>query len=76
MRELVLAKKKSTKKLIAIDGENFDTAKISKSAQSQLENLKFVDEQIMQKNNELQIADSARIVYASVLKSELVKIKR
>ena len=76
MGELVLAKKKSKKEFITIDGKKFDTAKLSKVAQSQLGSLKFVNEQIMQKNNELQIADSARIMYASVLKSELVKIKR
>ena len=75
MRELVLAKKKSKKEFITIDGKKFDKTKLNKVAQSQLGSLKFVDEQIMQKNNELQIADSARIVYASVLKSELVKIK-
>ena len=76
MRELVLAKKKSKKDFITIDGKKFDKAKLSKVAQTQLGSLEFVNEQIMQKNNELQIADSARIVYTSVLKSELLKIKR
>ena len=71
-----MAKKKSKKDFITIDGKKFDTAKLNKEAQTQLGSLKFVNEQIMQKNNELQIADSARIVYSSVLKSELLKIKR
>ena len=70
-----MAKKKSKKEFFTIDGKKFDKAKLSNVAQSQLGSLNFVNEQIMQKNNELQIADSARIVYAAVLKSELVKIK-
>ena len=70
-----MANKKSKKEFITIDGKKFDKAKLSNVAQSQLGSLKFVNEQIMQKNNELQIADSARVVYAAVLKSELVKIK-
>ena len=71
-----MARKKSKKEFVTIDGKKFDKAKLSTVAQNQLDNLKFVNEQIMQKNNELQIADSARVVYASVLKSELVTIKR
>ena len=71
-----MAKKKSKKDFITIDGKKFDTAKLSKAAQTQLRILEFINEQIIQKSNELQIADSARIVYRSVLKSELLKIKR
>ena len=61
--------------VITLDGKNFHVANFSEEAKSQLDNLQFVNEQIMQKNNELQIADSARIMYASVLKKELIKFK-
>ena len=39
------------------------------------EEWKQVNEQILQKNNELQIADSARIMHISVLNEELIKTK-
>ena len=61
--------------LLTIDGKGFDITKLSKLSQSHLGSLKFVSEQILQKNNELQIADSARIVYLSSLKEELSKTK-
>ena len=53
------------------DGDEIDTSKLTQQGKAQLTNLKFVDEQLTQKNNELQVADSARIVYVSVLKSSL-----
>jgi hypothetical protein len=59
--------------LITIDGKEFSISSFSEQAKAQLDNLQFVKEQIMQKHNELQIADSARIMYISVLKKELIK---
>ena len=60
---------------ITIDGEEFDLSTASLEAQAQLENLKFVDEQILQRNNELQIAQTARMGYSRALKRELEKIE-
>ena len=60
---------------ITIDGEEFDLSKASLEAQTQLKNLQFVDEQILQRNNELQIAQTARIGYSRALKRELEKIE-
>ena len=40
-----------------------------------LKNLQFVDEQILQRNNELQIAQTARMGYSRALKRELEKIE-
>ena len=57
------------------DGDEIDTSNLTQHGKAQLANLKFVDEQLTQKNNELQIADSARVVYSSVFKLELNKIK-
>ena len=61
--------------VIAVDGKEFDATSLSEQAKAQLDNLQFVNEQILQKNNELQIADSARIMYISVLNEELIKTK-
>ena len=57
------------------NGDEIDTSNLTEHGKAQLANLRFVDEQLTQKNNERQIADSARGVYVSVLKSELKKIK-
>ena len=53
---------------ITIDGEEFDLSNASLDAQTQLKNLQFVDEQILQRNNELQIAQTAKIGYSRALK--------
>jgi hypothetical protein len=68
---------KTTKEdnVITVDGKEFDAESLSKQAKAQLNNLQFVNDQILQKNNELQIADSARIMYISVLNEELIKTK-
>ena len=62
--------------VMTIDGKEFDISSLSEQAKAQLDNLQFVNEQILQRNNELQIADSARIMYRSVLDKELLIIKR
>ena len=61
--------------VIIVDGQEFDAARFNEQAKAQLDNLQFVNEQLLQKNNELQIADSARIMYTSVLNEELNKAK-
>ena len=57
------------------DGVEIDTSKLTQDGKAQLASLKFVDELLIQKNNELEIADSARVVYYSVFKLELNMIK-
>lgn len=59
---------------ITIDGQEFDLANTSDEAKTQLSNLQFVNEQILQKNNELQIAQTAKLGYSRALKRELEKI--
>ena len=61
--------------VVTLDGRDFKLENLSAVAKSELENIQFVNEMILQKNNELQIADSARIVYTSVLKTELIASK-
>ena len=58
-----------------IDEKEFDLSNASLEAQAQLKNLQFVDEQILQRNNELQIAETAKIGYSRALKREIEKIK-
>ena len=58
-----------------IDNEEFDPSNATLEAQAQLKNLQFVDEQILQRNNELQIAKTAKIGYSRALKREIEKIK-
>jgi hypothetical protein len=72
---LVKKTKEKCMQNITIDGEEFDLSKASLEAQTQLKNLQFVDEQILQRNNELQIAQTARIGYSRALKRELEKIE-
>ena len=59
---------------INIDGQEYDITNVSDEAKVQLSNLKFVNEQILQRSNELQIAQTAKIGYSRALKRELDKI--
>jgi hypothetical protein len=58
---------------LTIDGKEYDLTNASDEAKAQLNNLQFVNELILQKNNELQISETAKIGYARALKSELQK---
>ena len=60
---------------ITIDGDEYDLSNASLEVQAQLKNLQFVNEQIIQRNNELQIAQTAKIGYSRALKRELEKIE-
>lgn len=60
---------------ITIDGDEYDLSNASLEAETQLKNLQFVNEQILQRNNELQIAQTARMGYSRALKRELEKIE-
>jgi len=60
---------------ITIDGDEYDLSNASLEVQAQLRNLQFVNEQIVQRNNELQIAQTAKIGYSRALKRELEKIE-
>ena len=52
----------------------YDLANASDEAKAQIANLQFVNEQLLQRNNELQIAETAKIGYSRALKRELDKI--
>ena len=59
---------------INIDGKDYDLSDISDAARAQLQNVQFVNEQILQKNNELHVAQTAKIGYSRALNRELQKI--
>ena len=60
---------------INIDGKEYALSELSDNARAQVTNLRFVDAQIQQLNNEWAVADTARIGYTNALKAELDKIK-
>ena len=67
--------KKLDKNLISIDGKDYEFESLSEEAKAQITNIQFVDEQLLQLNNEWAIADTARIGYTNALNAELDKIE-
>jgi hypothetical protein len=63
-------------KSITIDGSEYNLDNTGESVKKQLANVQFVNELIMQKNNELQVAHTAQIGYSLALKRELNKISQ
>jgi len=59
---------------INIDGTEYDTENFSEAALDQVRNITFVNELILNKNNELQVAQTAHIGYSRSLKRELEKL--
>ena len=62
-------------KTIEIDGQTYQLDELSDEAKAQMINIQFVDNQIQQLQNELAVADTARIGYTNALKNEFVKEK-
>lgn len=60
---------------VTIDGTEFDISDPNDEVKVQLQNIKFVSELILQRNNELQIAETAKIGYSRALRRELEKIE-
>ena len=60
---------------ITIDGVEYSLENLSDEAQNQLNNIRFVDDQILQKNNEIQIALTSKFAYTRALKLELESSK-
>ncbi len=59
---------------ITIDEKEYDLSGASENVKAQVTNVEFVNELILQKNNELQVAETAKIGYLLALKRELAKI--
>ena len=67
--------KKTDEQKLTIDDVEYKLDDLSEHAKAQLANIQFVDSQIQQLNNELAVADTARIGYTKALKTELEKIE-
>lgn len=61
---------------ITIDNKEYDLQNATEIVKEQLANVEFVTEMLLQKNNELQVAETAKIGYLRALKRELGKIER
>lgn len=57
--------------IVNIDGTDYKVNDLSENAKAQLANIRFVDEQIQQLNNEWAVADTARMAYTKALKEEI-----
>lgn len=71
-----MAKNNKSSNLIKIDNVEYDLDKLSEIARAQITNIQFVDLQVQQLQNELAVADTARIGYTNALKNELKSIKK
>ena len=60
---------------VELDGIEYDVSNPSETVQEQLTNISFVNELILQKNNELQVAQTAKIGYSRALRRELDKVE-
>ena len=60
---------------VELDGIEFDVSNPSGAVKAQLTNINFVDKLILQKNNELQVAQTAKIGYSRALRRELDKLE-
>jgi hypothetical protein len=68
--------KEENKAMINFDGVDYAVDDMSDTAKIQLANLRFVDAQLQQLNNEWAVSDTARIGYSNALKKELAKIQK
>ena len=58
---------------ITVDDVEYNLSKMSDDAKAQLSNIQFVDQQVLQLQNEWAISDTARLGYQAALKGELLK---
>jgi len=56
---------------ITIDGQNYNLADLSDAARNQLVNLRVTDQEIARLQQQMAIAQTARVAYANALKAEL-----
>jgi transcription elongation GreA/GreB family factor len=59
---------------INIDDQEYRLDDLSENAKAQLASIHFVDERILQLQNELAVADTARIGYTNALKNEFKSV--
>lgn len=57
--------------VINLDGKEYAVSDLSEKARATIGSIRFCDEQILQRRNELAVADTARVAYANALRHEL-----
>lgn len=62
-----------TRKIITIDGKDYDLASLSQPARDQIGNVKATEGEINRLKMQLAIAQTARVAYAKALQEELAK---
>ncbi len=60
------------KKSVLIDGNRYMIDDLSIAAKEQIASIQFVDDRILQLNNEWAIADTARLVFMRALTREVI----
>ena len=58
---------------VVMDGKHYPLDQLSEAARGNIASIRFCDEAIQQRRNELAIADTARLAYDAALKRELAK---
>jgi len=58
---------------VTLDGVSYSLDQLSDVARQNLASIRYCEEMIRQRNNELAIADTARLAYTGALKRELAK---
>ncbi len=64
----------SQEAVVTLDGVRYSIDQLSETARQTLASIRFCDEAIQQRQNELAIADTARRAYGAALKRELAKV--
>ena len=57
--------------VIKIDGVEYSIENVTVEIDAQLQSLQFVNEQILERNNKLQVMDTARLSYIAAFKQEI-----
>ena len=57
--------------VIKIDGVEYSIEDVTAEIDAQLQSLQFVNEQILERNNKLQVMDTARLSYIAALKQDI-----
>jgi hypothetical protein len=65
--------KKKEKQTFTIDGKEYSLDNLSEEGRSQINNIQYVDGQIVKLNNQLAVSDTAKNAYLNALRNDLKK---
>lgn len=61
---------------LVVDGKHYALDQLSEAARKTIASIKYCDELIQLRHNELAVADTARMAYSRALKNELENLQR